>query len=423
MAKVHSLAVRKARGQMGGMVYSTYGGQTIVREKPAVVSNPRTNSQMNQRVKMANVVSLYRPNRAWMEEWAFPERPQKWSNYNAYMSENLAKSVVSLTKDECAWGVAVLEPLTFTKGSLPIIPCTFNRVSGWITDIMLHNPFDPTWTVAEFTQNLLDSSRGWQEGDQLSIIIMQQYMRTVAYTPGIGGAPVPIIKPVAETIAYEVTLDSSNTTDKMEDFGFDEVFSAERTLIVAPDALCLDTDAVAHGLLFVHSRKAEGGVTVSTQALILDDFTTFNEYASVEQRRQARASYNATPDAFLIPNSPQEGGGDVDTQGIASVNNITAGQEFNIDETPMGDVLAFTMNKPFTAAGNVINMVCYADSETEGGAVVNGSIAVDEKNGSAGTLSSALWNTLSLPADYVCVKILSLSVVVDDVTYSINFAE
>lgn len=307
MAKVHSLAVRKARGQMGGMVYSTYGGQTIVREKPAVVSNPRTNSQMNQRVKMANVVGLYRPNRVWMEKWAFPERPEKWSNYNAYMSENLAKSVVALTKDESAWGVAVLEPLTFTKGSLPIIPCTFNRVSGWITDIMLHNAFDPTWTVAEFTQNLLDSSRGWQEGDQLSIIIMQQYLRTVAYTPGIGGAPVPVIKPVAETKAYEVTLDSSNTTDKMEDFGFDEVFSAERTLIVAPDALCLDTDAVAHGLLFVHSRKAEGGVTVSTQALILDDFTTFNEYASVGQRRQARASYDATPDSFLVPNAQQEG--------------------------------------------------------------------------------------------------------------------
>lgn len=310
MAKVHSLAVRKARGQMGGMVYSTYGGQTIVREKPAVVSNPRTNSQMNQRIKMANVVGLYKPNRAWMEKWAFPERPQKWSNYNAYMSENLAKSVISLTKVECELGAAVLEPLTFTKGTLPIIPCTFNRISGWITDILLHNVFDPSWTVAEFTTNLLYSSRGWQEGDQLSIILMQQYMRTVAYTPNISsGAPVPIIKPVVETKAFEVTLDSTNTTDHMEDFGFDEVFSAERALIIAPNALCLDTDAVAHGILFVHSRKGDGGITVSTQALILDDYTIFNQYASVEQRRQARASYNATSDAFLVPNAPQGGGG------------------------------------------------------------------------------------------------------------------
>lgn len=310
MAKVHSLAVRKARGQMGGMVYSTYGGQTIVREKPVTVSNPRTNSQMNQRIKMANVVGLYKPNRVWMEKWAFPERPQKWSNYNAYMSENLAKSVISLTKVECELGAAVLEPLTFTKGTLPIIPCTFNRISGWITDILLHNVFDPSWTVAEFTTNLLDSSRGWQEGDQLSIILMQQYMRTVAYTPNISsGAPVPIIKPVVETKAYEVTLDSTNTTDHMEDFGFDEVFSAERALIIAPNALCLDTDAVAHGILFVHSRKGDGGITVSTQALILDDYTIFNQYATLEQRRLARASYNATPDAFLVPSSPQGGGG------------------------------------------------------------------------------------------------------------------
>lgn len=422
MAKVHSLAVRKARGQMGGMVYSTYGGQTIVREKPAVVSNPRTNSQMNQRIKMANVVGLYRPNKTWMEKWAFPERPEKWSNYNAYMSENLAKSVVSLTKDESAWGVAVLEPLTFTKGSLPIIPCTFNRVSGWITDIMLHNPFDPTWTVSEFTQNLLDSSRGWQEGDQLSIIIMQQYMRTVAYTPGIGGAPVPIIKPVAETIAYEVTLDSSNTTDKMEDFGFDEVFSANRTLIVDPNSLCLDTDAVAHGLLFVHSRKAEGGVTVSTQALILDDFTTFNQYASVEQRQRSRASYRATPDAFLVPNNPQEGEGAEVTQGIASVNGVVSGAVLNVSDYSAQNKLVVQMNLPFTEPGNPIRLTVYAESETEGANTVEGTIDVTSGSVEEHTISSDFWSTLSLPADYEAIRILSLSLDVDEVPYTINFA-
>lgn len=422
MAKVHSLAVRKARGQMGGMVYSTYGGQTIVREKPAVVSNPRTNAQMNQRIKMANVVGLYRPNKTWMEKWAFPERPFKWSNYNAYVSENLAKSVVSLTKDECAWGVAVLEPLTFTKGSLPIIPCTFNRVSGWITDIMLRYAFDSSWTVAEFTQNLLYSSRGWQEGDQLSIIIMQQYMRTVAYTPGIGGAPVPIIKPVVETKAYEVTLDSTNTTDAMEDFGFDEVFSANRTLIIAPDALCLDTDAVAHGILFVHSRKGEGGITVSTQALILDDFTTFNQYASVEQRRQARASYNATPDAFLVPNSPQEGGGVVDPQGITTVNDVAAGNTLDVTDLGPGNDITIQMNEPFTEAGSVINLRCYADSETEGAATVDGTIAVGQSDGTAGTITSDEWHTLSLPGDYEPIRILSASVIVDGTAYTINFS-
>ena len=422
MAKVHSLAVRKARGQMGGMVYSTYGGQTIVREKPAVVSNPRTNSQMNQRVKMANVVNLYRPNKVWMEKWAFPERPEKWSNYNAYMSENLAKSVVSLTKDESAWGVAVLEPLTFTKGSLPIIPCTFNRVSGWITDIMLRYAFDPSWTVAEFTQNLLYSSRGWQEGDQLSIILMQQYMRTVAYTPGIGGAPVPIIKPVAETKAYEVTLDSTNTTDVMEDFGFDEVFMANRTLIIAPNAICLDTDAVAHGILFVHSRKGEGGVTVSTQALILDDFTTFNQYAGTEQRQQARASYRATPDAFLVPNNPEEGGGTEVTQGIANVNDVPAGGTLDIEDEDPEHNLIVLMNEPFTAATGALSLRVSAFSESEGGAIFDASLAVESFSGSSNTIESAQLSTLALPSGYSAVRILSLSAIVDGVSYSVNFA-
>ena len=422
MAKVHSLAVRKARGQMGGMVYSTYGGQTIVREKPAVVSNPRTNSQMNQRIKMANVVGLYKPNRAWMEKWAFPNRPQKWSNYNAYMSENLAKSVISLTKVECELGAAVLEPLTFTKGTLPIIPCTFNRINGWITDIMLHEVFDPTWTVAEFTTNLLDSSRGWQEGDQLSIILMQQYMRTVAYTPNISsGAPVPIIKPVVETKAYEVTLDSTNTTDHMEDFGFDEVFSAERALIIAPNALCLDTDAVVHGILFVHSRKSEGGISVSTQALIIDDFTIFNQYASVEQRRQARASYNATPDAFLVPAAPQ--GGDVEvTQGINNVNGFVAGSTFDVSGFGDNDALTIQMNMPFTEAQSGTTLKCYGYNDEEGGVVIEGSIPTGESEGSSGIITSEDWSDRIFPAGFDPIRILSASITVDGQPYTINFA-
>lgn len=422
MAKVHSLAVRKARGQMGGMVYSTYGGQTIVREKPAVVSNPRTNSQMNQRIKMANVVGLYKPNRAWMERWAFPNRPQKWSNYNAYMSENLAKSVISLTKVECELGAAVLEPLTFTKGTLPIIPCTYNRINGWITDILLHNVFDPAWTVAEFTTNLLDSSRGWQEGDQLSIILMEQYLKTVAYTPNIGsGAPVPIIKPVVETKACEVTLDSSNTADKMEDFGFDEVFAANRTLIIAPNALFLDEDAIAHGILFVHSRKNDGAVDVSTQALIIDDYTTFNQYASTEQRRLARASYNATSDAFLVPNAHQ--GGDVEvTQGIANVNGFTAGATFNVSEYGAGNKLTIQMSMPFTDIMSDITLKCYADSQTEGGGIVEGSIATDDADADAGTITSKPWTSVTLPGDYEAVRILSVSITIDQQLYTINFA-
>lgn len=422
MAKVHSLAVRKARGQMGGMVFSTYGGQTIVREKPAVVSNPRTNSQMNQRVKMANVVGLYKPNKSWMEKWAFPERPEKWSNYNAYMSENLAKSVISLTKVECELGTAVLEPLTFTRGSLPIIPCTFNRISGWITDILLRYEFDSSWTVAEFTQNLLYSSRGWQEGDQLSIIIMQQYMKTVAYTSGISsGAPVPIIKPVVETLTYEVTLDSTNRTDKMEDFGFEEVFATERTLIIHPNAVCLDTDAVAHGVLFVHSRKGENGISVSTQALILDDYTLFNKYASIDQRRQARASYNAKPDAFLVPNAYDEQFAE-EKQGIASVNGTAAGAVLDVSSFSTGSLLTILMNKPFEESTSTINLRIYAFSETEGSNTFDATIAVDSISEQDKTITSAAWSSLSLPTGYVAERILSLKIQVDEEYYTINFA-
>lgn len=305
MAKINSLAVRKARGSMGGMTYSVMNGQQIVKEKAVNVKNPQTVSQMNQRVKIANVVALYRANRVWMEKWAFAQRPEKWSLYNAYMSENLAKSVISLTKKENDYRVGIVEPLTFTKGTLPTIGLTFVNGNTFQSSIKILLSASLA-TIGSLSRGIVSDNPEWQEGDQLSMVVMKQKMATVAYEPGIGGTPIPVIKPIVETSVAELTLDFNDDTP-IEDTDFELVLSQSEDfrLRFTPEANQLDGNEVAIGVMVCQSRKSGGTILVSTQAPVLNNYNTFNTYASAEQRSKARASYGGESTIpFLVPEIP-----------------------------------------------------------------------------------------------------------------------
>ena len=47
-------------GRVGDLVYFVRGGQQIVRSVPASIKNPRTDAQMLQRMKWANILAVYR---------------------------------------------------------------------------------------------------------------------------------------------------------------------------------------------------------------------------------------------------------------------------------------------------------------------------------------------------------------------------
>lgn len=313
MAKVKGMAATKYIGSLGPQVFYMRNGQNIVREKAASVRNPKTASQMNQRVKIANVVALYRANRDWMEKWAFAQRPEKWSLYNAYVSENLAKSVISLTKKENEYRVGIVEPLTFTKGTLPTIGLVFVSGNQFESSITV-NDSTSLATVGALSREIVQNNSAWQEGDQLSMIVMKQKMATVAYEPGIGGTPIPVIKPIVETSVAELTLNFNDDTP-IEDTDFELVLavSAYYKMTFTPSANQLDGNEVAIGVMVCQSRKSGGTVLVSTQAPVLNNYDTFNTYASAEQRAKARASYGGESTIpFLVPEIPAEGDTPVD---------------------------------------------------------------------------------------------------------------
>lgn len=110
------------RGKLGEQVFMRTGGEQRARTYLKVISNPRTKSQMSQRVKLANLVGFYRLLRPLLGD-SFLRRPTNQSSYNAFVKANLASSRVYLTKEQASSGYVVAAPYTITDGTL--------QQSGW----------------------------------------------------------------------------------------------------------------------------------------------------------------------------------------------------------------------------------------------------------------------------------------------------
>ncbi|MDO4991801.1 MAG: DUF6266 family protein, partial [Prevotellaceae bacterium] len=71
------------KGCAGNLVFKHVGDRTIVSEKPTTVANPRTDKQMKQRMKWANIVAMYRGIRP-LINYGFENMPANNSDYNAF---------------------------------------------------------------------------------------------------------------------------------------------------------------------------------------------------------------------------------------------------------------------------------------------------------------------------------------------------
>ena len=88
MAIVKSTAIGSAKNSLGQITFQTVKGRTIARQKPIHVANPRTEAQMTQREKLANLVAAWRA-------FFFQTRPfwtvikGRGSAYNEFVSKNM----------------------------------------------------------------------------------------------------------------------------------------------------------------------------------------------------------------------------------------------------------------------------------------------------------------------------------------------
>lgn len=285
MAIVKNFWLKGAKKRLAGAVIYKAGGQTIARELANEVSNPRTRSQMEQRVRWANCVAFYRANASWMK-YAYESKKANQSEYNKFMSLNVANNRIYLTKQAAASGACVVDKFVMTQGSLPSV--TYNDDGDIVsTNIYVPTSFTPSddMTVAQVSEAILAENPGVQEGDQLSLIRYTQMVNEATTYPYI------IVR------KYEVVLDKSNIQPFFNYWPLELVSFLTRD---GQQRLAIEKTGNSGGLLICLSRTIGGKTYVSTQSILpIDNQATISSWSSESALNRAINSYGESEDAFL----------------------------------------------------------------------------------------------------------------------------
>ena len=281
MAIVKSAGLRNYVGKHAGNVYYLQKGEALVREKAAEVTNPRTPSQMMQRTRLANLVNFYRANKEWMKRYAYETLGKYFSIYNQFVSLNLNPNSVPLSKGEAKNGVVLPDNLVLTKGTLPTIgPLKVSELKKKASSNIRFNK--NINYIGELSTALIARGDEWKEGDQLSAVL-------IGYQNGKQCA----VK------AVEMILNSESTENLPEIIDvYDNYLSIDMNQFdTLPDN--------GFGVAFIHSRRENGKILVSSENLSLSAtaIEIIGAVTTEEANQRAIDSYAAGNDAFLDPGS------------------------------------------------------------------------------------------------------------------------
>lgn len=274
----------KMRGSVGKYTFKRLNGQTIVSEKVDKKATPvRTPAQMRQRMAWDNIIAIWRSFTGNMRP-SFESKPRTRSDYNEFMSANIAGNRIYLTKNIALQGGAVVAPYQVTRGSMPTIEVTFGTNQVPVTGIDMGGmDIGASTTLRTFSQAIIENNPDWAQGDQLSIFVLRQ-------SATIEGVP------MVTTECKEITLDTADDGTLLGDL------MPANYLDIIEGKLGLG-GTVNGGVAFVHSRKTVGKTRVSTQRIVCNN-PIMSQYTSETAYDNAVNSYGGfNQDYFLTPNN------------------------------------------------------------------------------------------------------------------------
>lgn len=295
MAIINSIVMGKARGSIGNATLAIVGGDTVARQKISKGTGGgvvRSFAQMNQRVQWGNLVNIWQLFSG-NDRPSFQTRPARVSDFNAFMQANLSRTGgtrVYLTKEEARQGAVVAAPYKVTEGDLPTIDNAASGTNGEIcTDIILGDlTISESTTLGAFSRAIENNNAGRiVDGDQITVFV------AVQSTNSVTGVPY-----VAMTSA-KIKLDGSDNETLLSEFDPDGLFFAK-----TPGTDKLGMSAAINGaVVYIHSRKEQGVVRVSSQRFIVTN-TLLNNYITDAKRNEAIISYGGKLSGFYLdPNS------------------------------------------------------------------------------------------------------------------------
>ena len=283
MVKVKS-SFGKVSGTSANTIYYEVNGVTFGRSKPAKMGNPKTEAQMKQRIKMNNILNMYKYIKGYLQQ-NFEGIIGNKNASSFFRSYNLMKTPVWLTKGQKESCKFVLAPYVVAQGRINSVGYEF-RDGLFVSDINVGD----LEINDETEENALSSvvcanNEGWTNNDTLQVILLRQ-KRAASLDEEIA-------HPTCCSIV--VSLDNSSATKIGEIAPLESLSNMSRFSLCSVDGKLAvrveDSEEYTYAFAAVHGRGQGRDKIVSSQQLCLSDNVLYDSYCSKEAFDKAYKSY------------------------------------------------------------------------------------------------------------------------------------
>lgn len=290
-----------AKGKLGNIVLRVRKGTTVESKYQPNVSNPRTIAQCRQRALFACAVKFYKSAIARMFKFAFEDKAQNESDYNAFMRHNVSRGMI-LKKfmSESSYFPAIGDSWLLSSGSLSpfVVNAGMERpflelpADISLADFNLDGKVLPAVRIADLS-NYLITAFGMQNGDLFTLV------RVITEWDTLDNEEV-FDEPYWQVI--QIRIDATNFNV------YGSVYGANASVAQ------IEFDDAAHSMFFTNaqqsyaegyaaiwSRQTSTGLKVSSQELVINDVAMSLYYDSFEQPyyNEALGTWGADTGAVL----------------------------------------------------------------------------------------------------------------------------
>lgn len=268
-------------GSVGAVTYVTRKGITVAKQKvPAKLNYTKTMRSMTPRMRWMALVRLWQSLNTVGWHPSFKNKEGLQSDFNMFMKANSAVDVY-LTKTIVSSNGGVVAPVQVTQGGLPsiggnIVGQNFqsNIVLGGIT-------IGASTTVRTLSAAIIENNPGWQNGDQLTVVRLDQSVDAETNMPRVTG------------LIAEIVLDTEDDGTLVSDI-------LDPNILTSEDGK-LGIMSINGGACFVHSSGEGDNYDVSSEVLAVAN-PILTQYTSNTALMAAIKSYGGLSGVqFLVP--------------------------------------------------------------------------------------------------------------------------
>ena len=285
-----------ARGKVGNVVYRVRKGQEIASAHQPNVANPRTVTQIAQRIRFSVAVKFYKSAIAKLFRFAFEDKGANESDYNAFMRHNTSSAMIlKRLQYDSTYYPAIGENWVMSYGSLPThevnagMDRPYAAAMGLSGALAGGNVKFADCTISAIS-NWLITNYGYQNGDLFTVVRVDSHWSAIDEEL--------IQEPSWEVV--QIRCNSANY-NRYKDVYEVNALASDLVFDDAANALYLgEFKDTACGYAVIHSRQGQK-MLVSTQELVLND-AAMNIYSSSFEQpfyNEALYSWGASTDAVL----------------------------------------------------------------------------------------------------------------------------